>query len=211
MRENGLTDDQIQEALSAYSEEVASFLFNEEPIQENNTPEFNFAIMVPQDDYHSAINVLNRARIKPKTQFNVDNMSIMAFDSEQSGGDGIVEVNEDTIIQILQKAGIAAGSADGIEMQKLPMSGEDEIRESKRVNESSPLQAKQAKILIAKVQKITGWRHGEDVSDSASDLVRVEFVGMNNLDADEMIKIGKIDVSLRLYKTTTGWGISVPL
>ena len=78
-------------------------------------PQFQFAVMVSREEYADAIRVLNDSNIKPKTSFNHEGASVLAFDRVQSDDAGVPKLSEEEIIKILDSSGIAAVSADGID------------------------------------------------------------------------------------------------
>ena len=97
-------------------------------------PQFNFAIMMPRDDYQFAAKILNDSNIKAKTQFHQGEMAVVGFDLHQETGDGKPNVTEDEVLEILNNAGIAAISAAGMEFNEEPMS--IEIEESIELKEA---------------------------------------------------------------------------
>lgn len=89
---------------------------NKEPQKEAvDYPQFQFAVMVSREEYADAIRVLNDSNIKPKTSFNHEGASVLAFDRVQSDDAGVPKLSEEEIIKILDSSGIAAVSADGID------------------------------------------------------------------------------------------------
>ena len=85
-------------------------------------PQFQFAIMVPRDDYQFSAKILNDSNIKAKTQFHQGEMAVLGFDLHQETGEGKPNVTEDEILNILNNSGIAAISAAGIDFKDEPVS-----------------------------------------------------------------------------------------
>lgn len=85
-----------------------------------DSPQFQFAIMVPREDYQFAAKTLNDSNIKAKTQFHDGEMAVIGFDHHQETGHGAPEVTEEEVLGILNNVGIAAISATGMEFQEDP-------------------------------------------------------------------------------------------
>lgn len=120
----------LKSAMSLMGEEVQdvkkSKIGEAEEIEESEAkpdyPQYQFAIMLPREDYTAAMRTLNNSNIKAKTKFNAqkDEMAIIGFDKHNGTGEGKPEFTQKEIIDILKDAGIAATTADGIKLQKEP-------------------------------------------------------------------------------------------
>lgn len=93
---------------------------NESTNEAVDYPQFQYAIMLPRDDYQFAAKILNDSNIKAKTQFHYGDMAVIGFDHHQETGDGKPEVTEEEVLKILEDAGIAATSAAGIDFRGEP-------------------------------------------------------------------------------------------
>lgn len=85
-------------------------------------PQYQFAIMLPREDYTAAMRTLNNSNIKAKTKTNnqKDKMAVIGFDKHNGTGDGKPEFTSEEVIKILKDVGIAATQATGIDHQKEP-------------------------------------------------------------------------------------------
>jgi hypothetical protein len=84
------------------------------------TPQFQYAVLVHKDDYSNAINILNRSKIHPKTDFSftLDDMVVIAFDKIDTT---FKMMDEEFVIKTLENAGIACISATGMNFHTAPM------------------------------------------------------------------------------------------
>ena len=85
-------------------------------------PQYQFAVMLPREDYTAAMRTLNNSNIKAKTKTNnqKDQMAVIGFDKHNGTGEGKPEFTQQEVIDILKDVGIAATKADGIDLQKEP-------------------------------------------------------------------------------------------
>jgi hypothetical protein len=120
--ETNQPDDSEEEVQDVKKSEIGEAEELEENEAKPDYPQYQFAIMLPREDYTAAMRTLNNSNIKAKTKFNAqkDEMAIIGFDKHNGTGDGKPEFTQEEVIDILKDAGIAATKADGIELQKEP-------------------------------------------------------------------------------------------
>lgn len=144
LKESGTTPEDLGVIFSYVSKDISDKIRD---VTANQTvkslhveeiPEVNFGVMVPREDYNAAITVLNRAGIKPKTQFHAEEMAVLGFDAK---GDLGAELELDNILDILDNAGIASVEATGDDLLRPPLDGTD-------LNERSEEYLKEASEII---------------------------------------------------------------